>query len=1134
MRTFAVAVLIGLFPVSLFSQSYASLKQQIKQKSLLAPDQMELRTAIQKLHQKYGVDLVYEEKLLEGIVIDKKLINLKKSLEYNLQTVVKAAGLGVKKLKANAYAIVPGKKESTSTALSGVTTDSTAEIGLSTETLTASQELVAPETKVVEHVVKGKVTNDMNEPLPGVSVLLKGTTIGTATDSEGQYALSLPDNQATGRLVFSFIGYTSEELAINNQTTLNVQLMPDIKSLTEVVVVGYGTKAKRDLTGSISSLGGEEIVNSRATNAQEALQGRAAGVDVKRSSGWPGSDMVIEIRGANSITGNTQPLYVVDGIVMGNINEINPADIDKIDILKDASSTAIYGSRGANGVVIVTTKRGVKGPPKISYDAYVGVVNPYNLPKMMDGPKFVEDAREFFNTQAASNNQPTPVADSKIFSATELANIASGSYTDWTKLIQRNGIQSNHNLSVSGGNEHAVYFISAGYQLYQGTIKAEDAKRYTLKAGVDNTLNKWLKFGASVIANYSDFTPGSGEAFRSSYRLRPTGSAYNADGTQRFFVYEGESQITNPLFDLDNEIRKRQYIKLVPNIYAEVTLLKDIKLRSSFTPDLLFQRTGMYADMMSKTNAGTKPSSGQNGAEHWFNYTLDNLITYNKVIGEHKFDATLGNSLNYYQYDNNVINVSGLPYKSLWYNVGSVTATTINGNVVQPSTTVGSYYSKQNLASFFFRTNYAFKNRYLLTLTGRYDGNSIFAKGNKWGFFPSAGLAWIASDESFMQNIPAINLLKFRFSYGQSGNAALSLYLYPYVTQSTVGTTLYDFNGTNANGFVPNILANKNLTWEKTTEYNGGVEVNLLDNRIALQVDLYRKASKGSILSQRIPAANGFGSVTTNLGSVQNSGVEVGLNTVNIKTDRFSWRSNINFARNKNKIVELYGDGKDDIGNARFLGEKVRVVYNYKVLGVWQTSEVAEAAAYGQKPGQWKIEDKNNDGKINSDDRQINGSDIPDWFGGITNTFNYANFDLAVTIYTRQGTFQQSSFLAQYMNGDQGRARFNAFDRAYWTPANPSNEWANVAIETDGSRRSASEFMNSSYTKISNMTLGYTFPKNVLGRSAFKSLRIYADAFNPFIFTKFKGWDPETADLNSFGLQDFRTRTFMLGINVSL
>lgn len=984
-----------------------------------------------------------------------------------------------------------------------------------------------------EIVVSGKVVDEKGQPMIGVTVTEKDTKKGTITDAEGNFKLAVGSSKSI--LVFKYISYAAYETPASAKV-LNVKMTPDDKNLSEVVVIGYGTKKKSDLTGTVVSLSSDDIVKSKSANAQEALQGRLSGVDVKRSSGKPGADMTIEIRGANSITGSTQPLYVVDGIPVSNINDINPADIERIDVLKDASSTAIYGSRGANGVVIVSTKRGSRNGTKISFDTYVGIVNAYNLPKMMTGSQFIDYAREFYNTQAL-NTTPvgvTPVADSKIFSATELANIASGSYTNWVDQIKRNGLQTNSNISITGGDEKTSYFVSAGYQQYQGAVDVENTKKYTLKVGMDKNLNNWFKFGASIYGAYNDFNLGSGEVFRSAYRLRPTGSAYNADGSERFITYEGEAQITNPLYDLKNDIRVNQSIRVLPNIFAEVNILKNLKFRTSFTPDLTFQRNGSYSDQFSKVNAGVKPASATNTALHNLSYTLDNVMIYTQESGDNKFDFTLGNSLNYYQNDGNNIAVSGLPYRSLWYNIGSATAVTINGTTIQPSTVTSSFYNKQNIASFFFRANYTYKNRYLFTVTGRADGNSIFAAGHKWGFFPSAAAGWIVSQEDFMKSIPAISFLKLRASYGRSGNAAISTYLNPYVTQSSVATAYYDFNGLVANSFIPNTLPNINLTWEKTSEYNAGLEVSMLNSRIGLTVDYYNKTSKGSILQQSIPAENGFTSVVTNLGSVRNSGVEIGLNTTNVKTGDFSWTSSINYSKNKNQIIDLYGDGTNDVGGSRFIGQKVRVIYNYKVIGVWQTNEAAQAATYGQKPGQYKIQDTNNDGKITAADRVVLGSDIPNWFGGITNTFSYKKFDLGFTVYTRQGTVQQSTFLDQYMNGDQSRARFNAFERSYWTPTNPSNVYANNAIETDPTRRTAATFINSSYTKISNITFGYTLPKTTAAKMKISNLRVYATAYNPFIFTSFKGWDPETADLSSFGLQDFRTRTFILGLNLTL
>lgn len=982
-------------------------------------------------------------------------------------------------------------------------------------------------------LITGKVTDEKEQPLTGVAVTVKGTDKGTITDAAGNFKIRVKSTNDI--LVFKSLGYNVAEIPASGVQPLTVKLTAETNSLNDVVVIGYGTKKKSDLTGSLATLSSEEITKTKAPNAQEAMQGRLPGVDIKRSSGKPGADMTVEIRGVNSIYGNTQPLYVVDGIPVANINDINPADIERMDVLKDASSTAIFGSRGANGVVIVTTKKGKRGQTKISYDTYVGVVNAYHLPQVYKGAEFVDYAREYYKTLGANATPQVTYTDANIFSPTELANIASGKYTDWVDMIKQNGLQTNHNLNITGGDEKTIYFLSAGYQSYEGATKGADTKKYTLKVGMDKTINKWLKIGASSYNTFADFNLGSGEIFRSAYRLRPTGSAYNTDGSRRFYAYETESQITNPLYDLDNDLRRTQYIRMLPNLYTELTFSKNLRFRSSFTPDITFQRAGTYYDTYSKNGAGTKPSAATNTSTHNFNYTLDNVLTYNTQAGnDHKIEVIAGSSLNYYQADNSSISVTGLPYRSLWYNVGSATAVTINGTTIQPTTTVSSSYSKQNISSFFFRANYTFKNRYLFTVTGRADGNSIFADGHKWGFFPSAAFAWVASEESFLKNVEAISFLKLRLSAGRSGNAAVNnTYFYPYVTQSSVSTSFYDFNGNNANGSLVANLSSKAITWEKTSEYNAGFDLNILRNRIAFTFDYYNKTAKGTLLPQQIPAANGYTQVVANIGSIRNSGVEIGINSTNIKAGDFTWTSNINFSRNKNRIVDLFGNGANDVGNARFIGQKARVLYNYKITGVWQTSEAAEAATYGQKPGQYKIQDTKKDGVINADDRVVLGSDIPDWFGGITNTFNYKSFDLGVTVYTRQGTLQQSTFLDQAMNGDQGRARFGAYKRSYWTATNPGNQWANNAIETDATRRTVSTYQNSSYTKISNITLGYTFPKSMISKWKMSYLRAYLTAYNPFIFTRFIGWDPETADLSSFGLQDFRTRTFIFGASVT-
>jgi TonB-linked SusC/RagA family outer membrane protein len=1036
------------------------------------------------------------------------------TLDEKLARVLMQVGLSFKKLHAHNYVITPAG--SSSAAPTSPLTDA----GVASVQLT------------------GRVVDEKNEGLPGATVLLKGTTNGSTTDMDGKFSLTVPS--ATGVLVVSFVGYQSQEVSISNSLVVNVVLKADTKSLDEVVVVGYGTQKKRDLTGTVLSLDNADIVKSKAPNAQEALQGRMAGVDVKRASGKPGSDLTVEIRGANSIGGNTQPLYILDGIPVTNINDINPSDIERMDVLKDASSTAIYGSRGANGVVIVTTKRGSAGGTRISYDGYTGVVQAYNLPKMMQGPEFVDYVREYQRTKATSQGlDPNVVAaDNKIFSATELQNIANGTYTDWISPIKHLGLQNNHLFTISGGDGKTNTFLSAGFQDYQGAQKIEEIKKYTIKVGVDKTLSDKFRFGASVYAAYVDNNPGPQEAFRSAYRLRPTGSATNADGSPRFFAYESEAQITNPQFDFDNEIRRTQYVRILPNVFGEWNILKDLKFRTSFTPDITFQRGGYYRDTYTKARAGTQPADAQSNAYNQLNFDFQNFLTYTKTVGAHSLNLLVGNTVDYFQNDASATTVVGLPYRSLWYNLGSATAVTINGVTIQPSTTTTSNYSKQTTLSYLARANYAYKDRYLLTLTGRYDGNSILAQGNKWDFFPSVGLAWVASDEPFLRKFDALSMLKLRVSYGQSGNAAIStgnaLGLNPYATQVNVAQSYYDFNGTSANGFAPSGLGNRGLTWEKTREYNTGLEVGFFHNRIGLEVDYYNKTSNGSILVQQIPAANGFNTVLTNVGSVRNRGIELSLNTVNVATSRVNWRTSLNFSRNVNEILNLYGDGKNDVGNSWFLGSPVRVYYDYKKIGVWQNEEATPAAAYGQKPGQWKIQDTNGDGKITADDRVIVGTNLPKWFGGITNNITVGDFDLNFTIYTRQGVTEFNQFLSKFVDDDQTRARFNVLSRNYWTPTNPTNEYANNAIETDANRRRASEYTDASYTKISNITLGYTVPKLLVNRVKLSTLRIYATAYNPFIFTNYVGWDPETASLDTGGLQSFRVRTFLLGLNLTL
>ncbi|MFD2572683.1 TonB-dependent receptor [Spirosoma soli] len=965
----------------------------------------------------------------------------------------------------------------------------------------------------VDQSVKGRITSsDNGEGLPGVSILIKGTTKGTTTNADGDYQLVVPNADAV--LVFSFVGYESQEIPVGNRTEINVSLKADVKGLNEVVVVGYGTVAKRDLTGAVNSVDNDKLRETTRTNPYQALQGQAAGVDIRNTSNKPGGGFQVQIRGFNSIGRGSSPLFVVDGIFVNDITNINPADIQKIDILKDASATAIYGSRGANGVVIVSTVRGKAGKAQVQYDAYVGSRSPTNLPRMFTGDEFVQFAKD----AAVGVGKPDLPLD-QMFSPNELTNIQNKQYADWPRLLLSSGLLTNHTLGVSGGGDGGLlYSFGGGFTSDQGTISNENYKRYNLRASISKSLTSWLEIGHSGYASYEIRNDGSNEALRSAYRLRPTGSVYDANGQLQFFPSARETQITNPLFEPENENRETRYLKYFGSLYLKINPVQGVEFRTSIAPDIEFNRFGQYDGVYTKNSIGqTARTLAQYNSNNRLAYTWDNIVNLEKTIGGiHNIKASLISSLWSSRSDGSALQVRDFATDAYsFYNVGA------GKNVQVPST----YFVQEQLAAFVGRVNYAFKDKYLFTVTGRYDGSSKLAAGKQWKFFPSAAFAWRLNDEAFLKNT-AVNDLKLRLSYGQAGNNNINA----YSSQAGVGAGFYAFGNDVAPASTVNNLANQNLTWETTKELNLGVDYGFFNSRISGSVDVYRRVSDGLILTRQLPAITGYTSVVQNIGSVQNTGIEVSLNTVNVKTPSFQWRTTLNLAHNKNAIQQLYGDSKDDIGNGWFIGQPVNVNYDYVWDGIWQTSEADQAKTFGQKPGQIKVKDLNGDGKITSADRQIIGSPLPTLTGGITNNFTYRNFDFAVFAYTRQNLQMFSVFHNEFAFGqDELPARFNGLKIDYWTPTNPINTWFQPG--NAGPYKNVVRFQNTSFVKIGYITLGYTLPKDLLSRLKMQTARVYFTAQNPFVFTKYAGWDPEIADQSSFAAA-VMNRTLLGGISI--
>ncbi|MGQ1784622.1 MULTISPECIES: SusC/RagA family TonB-linked outer membrane protein [unclassified Saccharicrinis] len=974
-----------------------------------------------------------------------------------------------------------------------------------------------------QRTITGTVTDEGNETLPGVSILVKGTTIGTITDIDGRYSLKIADS-STATLVFSFVGFTNQEITVGNQTAINVQLIADAIGLDEVVAIGYGSMKKSDLTGAVGSVDSKDITRVTPVKAAKAIQGQVAGVSVKKTSSRPGAGYDLNIRGLNSIDYSNAPLVVIDGVMGGDINVLNPTDIESMDILKDASATAIYGSRGANGVVIVTTKRGSKGAPQVTYNGYVGVKTPAHLPDMMN-------AQEYY--QMAKIDKELNGGTARSFTSTEIDMVDSGNSTDWIDEVTNPSLQTNHSISVAGGNDNSNYHFSTGYLNEGGSLLETKYERYNIKGSLDSKLNDIVKVGFNANYSYGKLNLGSNEAIRSAFRARPTGvimydDILNPDENQddnwngyASWMGINDKQVLNPLVEADPENFQDETLSstFFGNAYVELTPLKGLTIKSQLSANVYKERFGQYRGTYTKSQKTTRAPKAYYNTENVSNYTLDNIITYKKSTGVHDFTFTGVQSAFQTRTETLESQVQDLPYNSLWYAFG--TAETISK--------LETNLSEKSLLSFMGRFIYGYKDKYMVTLTNRWDGASQLGAENKWDFFPSAAVAWRVSEEEFMQGIEAISSMKMRVSYGLVGNSSVS----PYSTQSRLTNTAYDFDGSAAYGFAPSNLADKELSWEKSKEINLGIDVGLFNNRITTSIELYDRNTVDLIYAEQIPNSTGFSSVTTNIGEVANKGIEISLNTVNVKTDRFSWSTNLNFSTNKNEVVSIGSDGiQQDISSGLFVGEALDSHYTYEFDGIWQLDEADEAAVYGQVPGAVRVVDQNNDDKISTgtgeDDRKIIGSEQAKWIGGMTNKFTFDNFDLSFLIYTSQGAIYRNSMLSGTM-GDVNGGRYNVLNLNYWTVDNPSNEY--YAPGVSNPYRSAIQYQDASFIRISDITVGYNVPSPILKRLGFNSLRMYAQVTNPFVFHDFDGIDPEY----NTGLynDDVSSATYLFGVNVS-
>lgn len=974
--------------------------------------------------------------------------------------------------------------------------------------------LFASMTMAQNRLITGQVTDSKtNETLIGVSVSIKGTKKGTTTDVNGKYTINIESDAAV--LLYSFVGYNSKEITVGNSTQINLKLVSDETVLNDVVVIGYGTVKKRDLTGSVVSVKGEDIAKVPSANPLESIQGKVPGVDITRSSGSASSGVNINIRGTRSISAGNGPLIIVDGVQYASLQDLNANDIASMEVLKDASSTAIYGSRGANGVIIVTTKKGVNGQAVVSLNSYYGISQVARYPTVMSGPQFIEQRRQAYRT---TGNWATPADDSKIFNSAELAAIQNNEFTNYQDLLLHDGHQQNYQLGVRAGTEKTKAYFSLDYLDEKGLLKQDRSGRYSARLNLDQNIGKFVTTGLQAQFTHYE-VDNRRDPLNQANKISPLGNAFDAQGN--FIVYPLAGTSVNPLADEQPDIYTSKSVinRTLLSAYLEVKPITGMTIRSNLGANLNTDRTGTYSDRYSIERNGSAPKATYLASNsHLIN--IENFITYTKEIEDHSFTITGINSLLFNRSDNIAASGENQLLKSqLFYGLGNT-----------QNQAVTTAYNMSNLISYAGRLNYAYKGKYLLTATGRTDGSSKLAQANRWAFFPSAAVAWRLSDENFLKDNRVISDLKLKFSYGVAGSDNINA----YSTQSSLSRIAfgYDETGAPAYAYSPKI-GNVDLTWEKTKTSDFGLELGLFKNRITATFDYYDSHTYDLLLNRSLPPTDGVITVTQNIAKTRNKGIEIFLASRNIEKENFKWSTNLTFSRNVEEIVELAGGTQSDVLNSWFVGSPVQAFYDYEKLGIWQLGQETDAAKYGQKPGDIRVADLNNDGKIDAtNDRKIIGTNRPKWSGGLENTFTYKAWDVNIYIFARIGQTIYPDFLRRYDTQGVGNSTTVI---NYWTPENPSNDYPrpNKNISLASTLYSSSlGYVDGSYVRLRNITLGYTVPKTTVEKTFIKSLRFYATARNPFTYTKssvLKEYDPERGGSENAPM----TKLYTFGLNAT-
>jgi TonB-dependent starch-binding outer membrane protein SusC len=1131
-KALALAGAFYLYPPPLFPQTFAST-QQLGGYAENQPT-VHLRDALLELQTQFGVEILFEEKILEGIHIDADLVSESASIEQNLSNMLRSSGLKYRKVKKNAFLITEDRKQSL---LNSSAADPTDNATSSRRRLLETIRMDIINRKPLDIQVRGRVTDEEGQGLPGVNVLVKGTSTGTTTDVEGNYSISAPNENSV--LVFSYIGYATQEVALDGRNTVNVSLQSDVQSLNEVVVVGYGTQKRSDVTGAVATVSAEEILRAPVNNAIQGLQGRVAGVNVFLNSGSPTSSPRVVIRGIGTINANSSPLYVVDGVVMEGIQFLNPNDIESMEVLKDASSTAIYGARGANGVILVTTRRGARSEGLvIGYDGFLSVGR---LRKKMD----LLDANEWMQVvETGIGNVPKyrPSETGATFTANDPRLFdANGNplyNTDWQEEATRTAVSHNHQLSIQSRGEKSSFGTFMNYSRMEGIMLNSWMERLNGKIAYDATPKNWLSVGMNMLVNYTtenEVEEGGGHQMprRTMIEMPPIFPVRFPDGTwSNTNMITDEYRIepmANPVHVLETQERLRRRTQLFGNVYTTFHILPGLDLRTQFGFDVQSRNFQDYfpTDLINISAPLGRARLEDQRMNYWQQETF---LSYNKEFGDHRINSVLGLSWQERTFEANWVQAEGFADNFFRYNRIQAAS--------QPGAPQSSH-ERWALNSYFLRGGYTFRDKYMATVTARIDGSSRFGANNKYGFFPSLGLGWMLSNEPFLQNIAPLNELKIRSSFGVTGNSEIPV----YQSLATVNAGTVLIGGNRAPEYFVNRLANQNLRWERTQQFDIGFNTALFNHRLSLEFDYYHRLTTDLLLDRPVPHTTGFATVRDNIGSVSNRGIEMLLTTTNVQGPNFTWQTTLNANFNRNRIEKL-GQNNEDIEPGPFwvsgsqtilrVGESLGSFWGYERQGVWGTDEAEAAAERGYLPGEAK----------RAPERSILGKGLPDWTGSLINTLRYRNFDFTFDLQFVYGV----DILQQFYHSVEDRSGIANGLRTIlteaWTPQNQNTMVQEIRHAGYGGQNSevySRWLADGSYLRGNLFTLGYSFNQNLLSRLNLQALRVYGSVQNAFVIhsREFQGYDPEATSWggdqwgqNIFFFQYPKPTTYTVGVSL--